>query len=267
MKPTKHEIELFYKYQNGRLVFSRDSGRHGKYKAGSLAGSLNSQGIRMIFLNGKYHQEHQLIWAMHHGSWPERVLRHINGDLSDNRIENLMMDSAARGKRKGQVTADRIKEVLSYNPETGEFFWKISPRNRTLPGDRAGYVNDNGYMLCTIDQQIVRLHRAAWAIFYGELPKKHIDHINGVRSDNRIANLREVTHSENNQNSALRKTSKTNIKGVHFRNDTGKYSASITLDKKTHWLGCFDTLEEAKQVRLEAEAKFHPFNAASRIYQ
>lgn len=266
MKPTRCEILGKYHYDGTRLIYAVDSGRYGRFKTGQPAGAINNQGVRMVSLNGAQHQEHQLIWTMIYGAWPERALRHINGNLCDNRIENLTMDSLARGRRGVAVDVHRLKEVLAYDPLTGVFRWKISPRNRTLPGDVAGYLNDQGYVLCVVDQQKIRLHRAAWAMVHGELPEMKIDHINGVRSDNRIENLRLATCSQNSQNSALRSTTKTGVKGVHLRRDTGKYSASITVDKKTHWLGCYDTLSEAKAARLEWESKFHPFSASARIY-
>lgn len=266
MKPTKKEIVSKYRYENGDLVYSVDSGRNGRYKAGAVAGSVNRHGIRMVQISGKCFQAHQLIWTIHNGEWPKRPIRHINGDLSDNRIENLEMDSLSRGKRDEPLSVDRLREVLVYDPESGVFRWRISPRNRTLPGDLAGYRNGSGYMVCVVDQQKIRMHRAAWAIHYGEFPDGLLDHINGIRDDNRISNLRLATASENCQNTTVRRGNKTGVKGVHFRADTNKYSASISVDKKTHWLGCFDSLEEAKKARIEAEVKFHPFSAAGRIY-
>ena len=266
MSFTKEQIESKYRYDGEHLLYSVDSGRYGRYKAGTRAGSTNKQGVRVINFAGKYYQEHQLIWTIVTGKWPEQVIRHANGNLCDNRFENLRMDSLARGKRDSPISVERLREVLSYDHETGEFFWRVSLRNRTLPGDKAGYMNDQGYMLCVIDQQKIRLHRAAWAIYYGTMPEGHLDHINGVRHDNRIENLRIATASENMQNTALRKNSTTKVKGIHLRKDTGKYSASITVNGVTHWLGCFDNISDAKRARLEAENTLHPFNATERIY-
>lgn len=267
MKPSKDMIASKFLYDGANLVYLQDSGVGGRFASGSVAGSLNNQGVRMVCVNGKYYQSHQLIWTLVYGEWPARPIRHINGNLDDNRLENLSMDSMARGKRDNPLDVERLREVLNYDPETGIFRWKISPRNRTLPGDIAGFKNDSGYMLCTIDQQTIRLHRAAWALHYGEMPRKHIDHINGIRDDNRIENLRLATVSENCQNSALRKTSKTGVKGVHFRKDTGKFSVTITVNKKTMHLGCFDKIEDAKAARLRAEEIYHPFSASERIYE
>jgi len=260
MKPTANQISDKYEYsQEGYLVYRVDSGRYGRYKAGTRAGSTNSQGARMVRVEGKEYQEHQLIWCLVNGEWPQRVIRHIDGDLLNNRIENLSMDSEARGNKGLPLTIDRLREVLEYDPEAGVFKWKISPRNRTLPGDIAGRKNSNGYMIVTVDKQTVRLHRVAWAVTHGRWPEADIDHINGVRDDNRIENLREATRGQNCQNTARRTDNRTGSKGVHFRKDTGKYSASITVDGKTIYLGSFCTLEEARMAREQEEIKLHSY--------
>lgn len=264
MYPTKQQISEKYGFDGENIIFVVDSGRFGKYKAGTRAGSLNNKGIRMVSLAGKYYQAHQFIWTIVNGKWPERVIRHINGNHDDNRIENLRMDSLARGRRSAPLDPNRLREVIDYNQYTGEFFWKISPRNRTLPGDKVGFLNDGGYLVSVIDKQRIRLHIAAWSIYYGEMPKKNIDHINGIRNDNRICNLRLATKSENGQNTATRKDNKTGRKGVHRRKDTNKFSASIAVDKKTLYLGCFDAFDLAVKAREEAELKFHPYRAVGR---
>lgn len=260
MKPTKQEIENHYRYnKRGFLEYRNDAKRGKPVKAGDRAGSDSAQGIRMVSLLGKYYQEHQLIWTMFRGTWPSRPMRHVNGDLSDNRIENLSMDSLKRGKVSGPLSAERLREMISYNPDTGEMVWKVSPRNRTMPGDAVGYEIDSGYLVTVVDQKRIRLHRAAWAIHYGEMPKGEIDHINGDRKDNRISNLRIVSRSGNSQNTAIRSDNKTGAKGVHFRKDTGKFSASIRVDGKTTYLGCYHSFEEAAEARLSAEKKLHPY--------
>ena len=263
MKPTASEIAAKYEYSpNGYLVFKEDSGRFGRYKAGSRSGSMNAQGITMTLLGKKYYQEHQLIWCLLNGEWPPRVIRHIDGDLSNNRIENLSMDSEARGNKGLPLTIERLGEVLNYDKETGVFTWKVSPRNRTLPGDIAGRKNTNGYLIVTVDQQTVRLHRVAWALTHGRWPEADIDHINGVRDDNRLDNLREATRGQNCQNTGRRTDNSSGVKGVHLRKDTGKYSASIMVDGKTSYLGSFDTLEEAKMAREQEEVKLHAYRRA-----
>lgn len=265
MKPTANQVSEKFIYAEGNLFYRNDAKRGKPVKAGDKAGSLSRSGTFVVSINGKYWQSHHAVWAMHNGCWPDRTVRHMNGNLLDNRIENLFMDSSARGRRDAPLNVNRLNEVLSYDSETGEFSWKISPRNRTLPGDKAGYMNDGGYMMCVIDKQKIRLHHAAWAMSFGEMPDGNLDHINGVRHDNRISNLRIATKSQNMQNTAVRQDNKTGIKGVHFRKDTGKYSAQIVVDGKATYLGCFDSLEGAENARLQAEIELHPFRAIGRI--
>ena len=127
------------------------------------------------------------------------------------------------------VPIDYIKECLSYDSETGLFLWLKRPDNHFSPnqvqhghnkhraGTEAGSIK-NGYKSITITYQCKRYkyyaHRLAWFIYYGEWPKNQIDHINGVRTDNRIKNLRSVTVSENRKNAKLRIDNKSGRVGV-----------------------------------------------------
>ena len=91
------------------------------------------------------------------------------------------------------ITQEELKELLDYNPETGLFTWNVynNIKNKTT----AGTFND-GYIQIKIKQKIYQAHRLAWLYVYGEWPKGQIDHINGIRDDNRIENLRDVTNRE-----------------------------------------------------------------------
>lgn len=256
---SKKEIEeKYYYHDDGYLCFKYDSGRHGRNKAGSKAGYIDKNtNIRVIYLNGRYYSEHILIWMLFKNKKPSAILRHKDGDLSNNKISNLHEEITLRNKRVSKLTIERINEVLNYSPETGLLTWKVSPRNRTRVGDIAGTLNESGYLFVCIDGLKIRAHRAAWGIYYGNLPDRFIDHINGIRDDNRICNLRLATKSLNSQNSFIRSDNKTGVKGVHFRKDTGKFSASIQIDGKTYYLGCYSCLDDAKKARLLAEKEFH----------
>ena len=250
--------EIFFYHEDGFLCFKKNSGRNGRFKAGSRAGCTDkNSGARITYLDGKYYQEHILIWTLLKGNPPTNVIRHTDGNLGNNKITNLYEESPLRNKRVSRLTIKRIKEVLNYSPETGVLTWKVSPRNRTRVGDIAGTLNESGYLFVCIDGLKIRAHRAAWGIYYGNLPEGFIDHINGVRDDNRICNLRLATKSLNSQNSFIRNDNKTGVKGVHFRKDTEKFSASIQIDGKTYYLGCYSCLEDARAARLLAEKKFH----------
>ena len=115
-----------------------------------------------------------------------------------------------------KVTYEYVSKVLNYNKETGVFTWKKTTGRRAKIGDRAG-CRTTGYEFIGINKKLYPAHRLAWLMTYGDWPKEFIDHINGDPSDNRIANLREVTFSENLQNQRrAQKRSKSGLLGVSF---------------------------------------------------
>jgi len=137
-----------------------------------------------------------------------------------------------------------LKRKLLYNPETGIFTWTYSA-SRYPPGSRAGALHKYGYRWISITGKKVAAHRLAWLYVHGKWPEHQIDHINGKKDDNRIANLRDVTASVNALN--IHKPTaknKTGFRGISI--DRGKYRADICTRPKRHFLGRFDTLEEAK---------------------
>ena len=155
------------------------------------------------------------------------------------------------------LSYDRLREVLDYDPNTGIFTWKIRMARCVRIGDVAGCVEKRiGYTTIGIDGDIHRAHRLAWFYTTGKWPVKLIDHINGQKSDNRFANLREVFEDGNSQN--IRKPNKRNKSGflgvIRFQN---KWRASITVNGKTRRIGDYDTPEEAHQAYLSAKREYH----------
>jgi hypothetical protein len=157
-----------------------------------------------------------------------------------------------------ELTAERLRELLSYDPETGVFTW-ISGRLRT---HKAGSLQCDGYTRIKIDGACLKAHRLAWLYIHGKWPAKHIDHINGIRTDNRLCNLRECTDAENSQNRRrASKSSASELLGVARRVKRGKvrWQAVISVGKESRWLGAFSTPEQAHEVYLQAKRKLHPF--------
>lgn len=160
----------------------------------------------------------------------------------------------------------RLREILSYNPETGVFRWKVRTAYRVKVGDVAGTINkDNGYADISIGGRKYRSHRLAWLYVHGRLPDGEIDHINGKRSDNRMANLRECSRSENGQNKGIRKDNKSGFVGVSWDKVANKWLAQIRVNNKTTKLGRFDTPEVAHQEYLSAKRKLHRFQPSPRL--
>lgn len=154
------------------------------------------------------------------------------------------------------VSIHRVLELLSFDPKTGLFTWKVATRN-TKPGELAGHVcRVHGYRLIGIDRRVYAAHRLAWLVTVGCWPSGPIDHINGDRIDNRIANLREATPSENLQNQEFPRGSNPHL-GVSWQKSRGKWRADICVNHQQRFLGRFDTQEEARVAYLDAKRALH----------
>lgn len=155
------------------------------------------------------------------------------------------------------ITQQRLKEVLEYNPGTGDFIWLNPTSFRVKIGDKAGYHHKTQdgkvYIQTSIDGVKHYGHRLAWFYMTGEFPTEQIDHINGDGTDNRWCNIREVTHADNSKNQKLRSTNSSGITGVYWSEGRGKWCASITVKGKTISLGRHDSIDEAAQARSKAE--------------
>lgn len=155
---------------------------------------------------------------------------------------------------------ERVRELLDYNPETGQFVWRVSRSGNARAGSIAGGINGDGYLIISIDDRPQKAHRLAWLSVYGVWPTNPLDHINRVKSDNRICNLREVTVTENTQNRSAFRNNKTGFKGVHFDKTSALYRAQIRHMGKLHRLGRFKTPEEAFAAYQQAAAILHTHN-------
>jgi hypothetical protein len=144
------------------------------------------------------------------------------------------------------LTQERLKQLLSYNPDTGEFTRRTTTRRgRWVAGQTAGCVNKCGYSVIWIDGVLYTAHRLAWLYTNGAWPKGEIDHVNGRRADNRIVNLRDVTRQQNNANQGKIKNNSSGIKGVSWDKTKNKWSAKIGVDGKTVNLGRFASVADA----------------------
>lgn len=151
---------------------------------------------------------------------------------------------------KNILTQEELKKFSTYNPFTG-VFTKIQPYNGS---SKMGSYNSNGYLLSMVNGIRYPNHRLAWLYMTGEWPKENIDHINGIRSDNRFINLREASKSQNCQNCVIRKDNTTKYKGVTYFKNNKKYGAQICVNGKNRYLGLFNTALEASEAYIN-EAK------------
>lgn len=153
------------------------------------------------------------------------------------------------------LTSERLKELLSYNSETGDFHWLVQ-RGRAKKGDLAGCTNVYGYRQITIDQKQYRAHRLAWLYTHGEWPEGEIDHIEHDQLDNGINLLRDVPHRENQKNRKKNSNNTSGVVGVCFRPLKNKWKAQIGVDRKVKNLGEFTSFKEAVEARKEADVEY-----------
>lgn len=147
------------------------------------------------------------------------------------------------------VAALRIE--VSFDPETGVFARRVE-RPRSPAGSRLGAPCSNGYLMFRVMGQRYLAHRLAWLYVYGAWPDGDIDHINGNRADNRIANLREATKSQNMANTRTQANNRSGVRGVIFDKASGKWMAYMQQHGRFINLGRYDIKEDAATARQEA---------------
>lgn len=144
-----------------------------------------------------------------------------------------------------------LNSILEYN--NGILYWK-SARPKINIGDIAGSLNKNGYIKIKIDGKIYQIHRIIWKMLIGNDPENDIDHINHIKTDNRIENLRDT--NENNKNQSIRKDNTSGYPNILFRkNNKIKYQVRI-LNNNKHYTKSFSTIEEAVKHRDEKLIEF-----------
>jgi hypothetical protein len=162
------------------------------------------------------------------------------------------------------LTQSRLKELLHYDPDTGVFTRLVTTSSNAKVGDVAGSINNNRYLNICIDSKLYPAHRLAVLYMTGSFPKKHTDHIDGDRANNRWTNLRECTPAENHQNRTSHKNSSSKYIGVCWHRRDQKWVAHIRINGKRIHLGYFETEESAHQAYCKAKAELHQFNPVPR---
>jgi len=171
-----------------------------------------------------------------------------------------------------ELTQGVLRELIHYSPDTGVFTWLERDRrwfqydgacdywNAQYSGKIAGWVNEKGYRIIRVLGPSYRAHRLAFLYMTGSFPPNQVDHIYGVRDDNRWKHIRLAVNTENQQNTSLRKNNTSGTVGVYRCGGKEKWQAQIGVNEKIIHLGSFVRLEDAAAARKAAEVKygFHP---------
>lgn len=161
---------------------------------------------------------------------------------------------------KKPINIDQAKSLLTYDPISGNFMWKKRKSTQIRSDLIAGCINSNGYVCISFKGTQYLAHRVAWEFQNGPIPDGlYIDHINGVRSDNRIVNLRLAEPRQNSQNKfSAQSNCAAKLRGVSTLK-SGKFMAAIYKNRKKIYLGLFDTAEEAHAEYIKAKRSIHEF--------
>jgi len=148
------------------------------------------------------------------------------------------------------ITQERIKEIFTYHEDGTLSYNKNSKKVTSMPSKSCGYIFVN------IDRKPKRIHRLIFLYHHGYLPEC-IDHINGIRHDNRIENLRAVTKEQNCLNRAKSRNNKSGFKNVSWSKPMNKWAVQMTVNKKYQNIGYYEDVEFADLVAQEARNLYH----------
>lgn len=155
------------------------------------------------------------------------------------------------------LTIERLRELLDYNPTTGDLTWKVHKSIRVRAGDKITGRNHSGHLRVGIDCKRYLAHRIAWFHYYEKWPLNRLDHIDHNPSNNRLSNLREATHAQNLWNRGAPRHNTSGFKGVSYVTHCKKWDARITANGKLLLLGLFATPEEAHVAYCAAAKRLH----------
>lgn len=169
-------------------------------------------------------------------------------------------------------TFEEVEKLLAFDPESGAFTWlprsgdsaSVVRWNARFASKPAGALLPTGYIGIRLNGDRFLAHRLAWLLTYRRWPEGWLDHKNGDPSDNRIANLRECSPSENHQNRAIQSNNTSGCVGVSFNKHARKWVANIGRDRKQFYLGRFSSREEAEFAYLAAKRVVHTFQPVPR---
>lgn len=143
------------------------------------------------------------------------------------------------------ITQKQLKQLLSYDPETGDLHWVSPTANRVHVGMIAGATGTDGSIRIMLFRKYYLAHRLAWLYMNGSFPINEIDHIDGNRQNNRLSNLRDVTRKQNQENTRLQSNNSSGFRGVCWDSSNNKWKAYVTHNRRHHHVGLFSSPEDA----------------------
>lgn len=147
-----------------------------------------------------------------------------------------------------------IRDLIDYNAETGVLTAKVNFSGRQA-GSVIGSQTWQGYYAFSLFGKKCFAHRLAWLLHYGEWPSQPIDHINGIKTDNSIRNLRLCSLSQNQFNKPTQKNNTTGVKGVYWNKRDKRYVASVQFNGKKYSAGHHKDIESAKEEVMKLREK------------
>lgn len=155
-----------------------------------------------------------------------------------------------------EISIATLHGLFHYNPESGALTNRV--KRKMMPaGIVSGFIEKKGYRSVRINGGTFKVHRVAWAMFYGKWPDGQIDHANRDKLDNRIANLREASGSSNQQNKGIYATNSSGFKGVNWHKRTSRWHARVMHEGTRIYIGSFSTKEDAAEAYRSAAKKLH----------
>lgn len=151
---------------------------------------------------------------------------------------------------------ESLREYLSYDQITGVIKWKKRRRGIRL-GSEAGKTTNGVYRKIKFNGALLKYHRVAWAIYYGEWPNGHIDHIDGDGLNNSISNLRQCNQSQNSRNMKMTSANTSGVKGITWHKKANKWMAQIMLNRKNHYIGLFEDILDAEIAVVNSRKILH----------
>jgi hypothetical protein len=261
---TAERLRELLAYDAATGVFTRRVSLTPSVRVGEIAGTAKGNGYRQINVDGSIYLAHVLAWLWMTGEMPPKRITFRNGDKGDTRWENLRLTGP-----EPKLTAERLREILYYDPGTGVFRYRRNRGGGKLKGDIAGFIspksdaNGGGYRIIAIEGREYGAHRLAWLYMTGAWPTGRVDHKNTIRDDNRFDNLREATHSQNMANKNLQANNTSGLKGVTWNKNARKWVASIQANGKQRHLGLFLTAKSAHDAYCRAA--YELFGSFARI--